>query len=151
MTYPRHPTNSHGLGTRTGHSSTRRLTKSGSSFDPLGSFNVWLTCVFRYFKDIVDSYDLAKHMKLRHAVKGAYWDEKAGQWEVHVEDLTNGTTFVDRAEVLINGSGLLKYDCLSNTRSTPSNHHAATGNGLISKDFTVSREIYATQPDITPI
>jgi cation diffusion facilitator CzcD-associated flavoprotein CzcO len=66
------------------------------------------TEIFQYLKDVVDSFDLAKHMKLQHMVTGAYWKEESGLWEVHITDLTNGTTFIDRGEVLINGTGLLK-------------------------------------------
>jgi cation diffusion facilitator CzcD-associated flavoprotein CzcO len=47
-------------------------------------------------------------MTLNHEVTGAYWDETKGVWEVHLKNLLNGTTFVDTAEVLINGTGLLK-------------------------------------------
>jgi hypothetical protein len=47
-------------------------------------------------------------MKLNHQITGAYWDENQGFWEVHVKDLISGTTFIDTAEIFINGSGLLK-------------------------------------------
>lgn len=47
-------------------------------------------------------------MTLSHEVTGAYWDEGKGVWEVHVKNLKDETTFVDTAEILINGSGLLK-------------------------------------------
>lgn len=66
------------------------------------------TEIWQYLKDVVNSFDLTKYMKFRHLVTGAYWVEQAGLWEVHIEDLHNGTTFIDRAEVLLNGSGLLK-------------------------------------------
>jgi len=56
----------------------------------------------------VDRFDLQKYMTLNHEVTGAYWDNEKGVWEVHVKNLLNGTTFVDTAEILINGSGLLK-------------------------------------------
>jgi cation diffusion facilitator CzcD-associated flavoprotein CzcO len=66
------------------------------------------TEIFQYLKDVVDSFDLAKHMKLQHLVTGAYWKEESGVWEVHVTDLTTGASFIDHGEVLINGTGLLK-------------------------------------------
>ena len=47
-------------------------------------------------------------MKLNHEVVGASWDEEKGVWEVTVTDLLSGRTFVDTAEILINGSGVLK-------------------------------------------
>lgn len=47
-------------------------------------------------------------MKLRHEIQRAEWDEGKGVWEVHVKDLASGETFVDTADVFINGSGVLK-------------------------------------------
>lgn len=41
---------------------------------------------------------------------GATWNGKTGQWEIEVEDLKTGKTFVDKAEVFINACGFLKYD-----------------------------------------
>lgn len=47
-------------------------------------------------------------MKLKHQVLGAEWDDERGVWDVTVKDLTTGNTFVDTAEILINGTGVLK-------------------------------------------
>lgn len=47
-------------------------------------------------------------MKLNHEIVGAEWNEKDGLWEVEVKDLLCGSTFIDKAEVLINGGGVLK-------------------------------------------
>ena len=47
-------------------------------------------------------------MSLKHLVTGAYWDDDSGLWEVHIEDMRSGAKFIDHADVLINGSGLLK-------------------------------------------
>lgn len=66
------------------------------------------TEIWQYFKDVVDRFGLQKYMTLNHEVIGAYWDAQKGVWEVHVKNLLNGTTFVDTAEILVNGSGLLK-------------------------------------------
>lgn len=49
-----------------------------------------------------------QYMKLGHQVTHASWDDDKGVWQVTVEDLKGGTTFVDTAEVLINNSGVLK-------------------------------------------
>jgi cation diffusion facilitator CzcD-associated flavoprotein CzcO len=49
-----------------------------------------------------------KYMKLRHQVHAATWDEKAAVWNVEIENLATGERFVDTAEVLINGTGVLK-------------------------------------------
>lgn len=56
----------------------------------------------------MDEYDLKKYMKLNHEVVGASWDDEKGVWEVSVRDVLSGRTFVDTAEILINGSGVLK-------------------------------------------
>ena len=64
--------------------------------------------IWQYLRDIVDRFDLQKNMKLNHEITGAYWDEGKGVWEVHVKNLISGATFIDTAEILINGSGLLK-------------------------------------------
>lgn len=47
-------------------------------------------------------------MKLEHTVTGAYWQPGEGVWEVHVRR-PDGTEFVDRCNVLVNGGGILKY------------------------------------------
>jgi cation diffusion facilitator CzcD-associated flavoprotein CzcO len=57
---------------------------------------------------VVDQHDLGRYMQLNHLVTGAYWDDDAGMWDVHITDLIGGTKFIDHAEILINGSGLLK-------------------------------------------
>lgn len=57
----------------------------------------------------MDEYGLEKYMKLNHQVLQAVWDEASGVWNVTVKNLLTGETFVDQAEVLVNGSGVLKY------------------------------------------
>jgi cation diffusion facilitator CzcD-associated flavoprotein CzcO len=59
-------------------------------------------------RDIVDRFGLRKYMKLKHEVVGAYWREEEAHWEVHVKDLLSNTTFIDYADIFVNGSGLLK-------------------------------------------
>jgi cation diffusion facilitator CzcD-associated flavoprotein CzcO len=49
-----------------------------------------------------------KFFRLRHQVVGAYWDDEKGLWDVHVKELTTGQTFIDSAEIFINGGGILK-------------------------------------------
>ncbi|KAI1613510.1 FAD/NAD-P-binding domain-containing protein [Exophiala viscosa] len=65
------------------------------------------TEIWQYLKDVVVRYDLDKYMKLNHLITGTYWDDETGLWKVHIEDLISGAKFIDHAEVLINGSGLL--------------------------------------------
>ncbi len=47
-------------------------------------------------------------MKLSHQVIGAEWDEEKALWQVKVKDLVANKVFVDQAEILINGGGVLK-------------------------------------------
>ncbi|KAK2762350.1 hypothetical protein FQN54_001360 [Arachnomyces sp. PD_36] len=63
--------------------------------------------IWDYLRDVTDRFDLRKHMKLSHEVVGATWDEEKGVWQVLVKDLVRGITFLDTAEVLINGMGVL--------------------------------------------
>lgn len=59
-------------------------------------------------RDVVDTHDLEKYMKLNHRVTSASWDEDKGVWNVSVTNLLTGQVFVDVAEILVNGSGVLK-------------------------------------------
>jgi cation diffusion facilitator CzcD-associated flavoprotein CzcO len=45
---------------------------------------------------------------LNHRVTGASWDQDTGIWNVEVSNLLTNETFVDQAEVIINGGGVLK-------------------------------------------
>jgi len=48
-----------------------------------------------------------KYMKLQHEIVGAYWNEADGLWEIKVKNLITGVEFIDKAEVFINGGGIL--------------------------------------------
>lgn len=65
--------------------------------------------IWRYFRDCVDRYGLAKSMKLNHRVEGAYWDAESGKWDVHVRDLVTDRVFVDQCDIFINGGGILNH------------------------------------------
>jgi cation diffusion facilitator CzcD-associated flavoprotein CzcO len=71
--------------------------------------------IWKYFKGVVDKHGLIKYVKLEHTVTGAYWQPEDGEWEVHVRQ-PDGTEFVDRCNVLVNGGGILKYVCLRPNR-----------------------------------
>ncbi|ETI20877.1 hypothetical protein G647_07220 [Cladophialophora carrionii CBS 160.54] len=62
--------------------------------------------IWQYFKDVVNKHGLMKYVKLEHAVVGAYWQPEEGEWEVRVRR-PDGTEFVDRCNVLVNGGGIL--------------------------------------------
>ena len=57
---------------------------------------------------MVDEYDLQKYMKLNHEVVNASWNDTDAVWEVSVKDLLSGNVFIETAEILVNGSGVLK-------------------------------------------
>ena len=59
-------------------------------------------------KDVAESHDLMRYMKLSHEVVGARWDEEAGKWHVAVKNTKTGEEFTDICDVLLNGSGVLK-------------------------------------------
>ncbi|KAK1761804.1 hypothetical protein QBC33DRAFT_582134 [Phialemonium atrogriseum] len=63
--------------------------------------------LFDYFKGRAKAYGVFDFVQLEHRVIGATWNGKAGQWEIEVEDLKTGKTFVDKAEVFINACGFL--------------------------------------------
>ena len=47
-------------------------------------------------------------MKLNHEIIGAEWDEDGGVWHVKVKNIQTNSVFVDQAQVIINGGGVLK-------------------------------------------
>ncbi|KAM0431515.1 hypothetical protein ACHAPT_005493 [Fusarium lateritium] len=62
--------------------------------------------IWEYFKDVATKFNLERHVKLSHRVQSAKWDEDLGVWELIV--LTpDGTTIIDRCEILVNGTGVL--------------------------------------------
>ncbi|KIW63896.1 hypothetical protein PV04_08864 [Phialophora macrospora] len=63
----------------------------------------------KYFQRFHDQHNLAPYIRLNSEVLSATWLEDAGEWEVQIK-LTNQdgtTTFTDRCNVLINGSGVV--------------------------------------------
>ncbi|KAH0844043.1 hypothetical protein FOPE_08936 [Fonsecaea pedrosoi] len=65
--------------------------------------------IWQYFADVVERFQLRKYMKLNHEIIDATWDEDLGVWNVQVKNLITNEVFVDQAEILINGGGVLKY------------------------------------------
>jgi cation diffusion facilitator CzcD-associated flavoprotein CzcO len=70
-------------------------------------FYSYATEIWQYLRDVVDEYNLEKYMKLKHEVIHALWNEEQGVWEVSVKNLSTGEVFIDTAEILVNGSGVL--------------------------------------------
>lgn len=64
--------------------------------------------IWKYFKDVAVKFDLEKYVKFQHKVNVAKWNEENGKWELLIVQ-PDGTEMSDECEILINGSGLLKY------------------------------------------
>lgn len=67
-----------------------------------GSPEIW-----QYFKDTAAKFKLERYVKLSHRVVSAKWLEEEGVWELSIL-APDGTTIVDRCEILVNGTGVLK-------------------------------------------
>ncbi|RVX75122.1 hypothetical protein B0A52_01399 [Exophiala mesophila] len=61
--------------------------------------------IHAYIKRIAKKWDLERDIHLNHKVVEAVWQEDLGQWKITVE--TEGRTFVDYADFLISGQGVL--------------------------------------------
>jgi cation diffusion facilitator CzcD-associated flavoprotein CzcO len=58
-------------------------------------------------KDTARKHDLEKHIKYKHMVQSATWDEENGVWNLVIEGPDG--IIEDQCEILVNGSGILKY------------------------------------------
>jgi hypothetical protein len=98
--------------------------------------------LFNYFKSCAIKYGAYEYVRLKHRVSKATWDSVKGQWQVKVEDLSTGQTKVDCAEVLVNATGFLKYAFSLYSRLYGIlTWILATGNGLISQSWNLSKAI----------
>jgi cation diffusion facilitator CzcD-associated flavoprotein CzcO len=50
-----------------------------------------------------------KYMNLNSKVVDARWVEEERQWQIQVQKTNSDTVFTDKADILINASGVLKY------------------------------------------
>jgi len=69
----------------------------------------WAVELFDFFKGRAKAYGVYDFVRLEHQVIGATWETNQGQWQVEVKNTATGEIFMDRAEVLINAGGFLKY------------------------------------------
>jgi cation diffusion facilitator CzcD-associated flavoprotein CzcO len=60
---------------------------------------------------VAKTHDLYQYIKLQHEVVSCNWDEGQSKWHVRIRK-NNGAEFTDTADMLINGSGILKYATL---------------------------------------
>ncbi|KIW22097.1 uncharacterized protein PV07_12513 [Cladophialophora immunda] len=65
------------------------------------------TEIRNYFTAEAKAYGVPEHVRFQHRVTEARWNEANGQYDLIVEDLSRGETLTDKAEVLINASGIL--------------------------------------------
>jgi hypothetical protein len=64
--------------------------------------------IWKYFKHVSTKYDLEKYVKFNTKVQSARWDEDAGMWRLIII-APDGSQYEDECEILVNGSGVLKY------------------------------------------
>lgn len=65
--------------------------------------------IWQYLKDVEQESGLVdKFIKLGHRVISAEWTDKIGKWRIKVEDLRDGRVFEDVADIMLNGTGVLK-------------------------------------------
>ncbi|KAG6850658.1 hypothetical protein H0H93_010386 [Arthromyces matolae] len=66
-----------------------------------------------YFETFATKYKLHKYVKLSHRVDSATWNDTTDSWDVQITDLARsesgdiGRNVIDRADILVNASGVL--------------------------------------------
>ncbi|EXJ67391.1 uncharacterized protein A1O5_09404 [Cladophialophora psammophila CBS 110553] len=60
-----------------------------------------------YLRTVARKYEVYKHVEFSHRFLSAEWFEDDAQWEVTVKRLDDGTTFKDRADILIKCTGFV--------------------------------------------
>ena len=61
-----------------------------------------------YLCGICEEENMAECIKTLHKVTAARWNESVGVWELRVQNLTTGEEFADRANFLVDGTGVMK-------------------------------------------
>jgi len=67
-----------------------------------------------YIKRTVKKYNLDGQVQLNSRVLETVWDQDLGKWKVKVE--VDGVIKEDEADILVNGSGFLKFVLLTSRR-----------------------------------
>lgn len=62
--------------------------------------------IHAYIKETAKRWDLDRDVHLNHRVVEAVWQDDVGQWKITVESA--GQTFLEYADFLISGQGVLK-------------------------------------------
>lgn len=63
--------------------------------------------IWEYIKRTTIKYNLDRDVQFNAGVKSAIWDERTKKWKVKVD--SKGSIIEDEADILVNGSGILKY------------------------------------------
>lgn len=63
--------------------------------------------IWEYIKRTTIKYNLDRDVQFNAGVKSAIWDERAKKWKLKVD--CKGSIIEDEADILVNGSGILKY------------------------------------------
>jgi cation diffusion facilitator CzcD-associated flavoprotein CzcO len=66
--------------------------------------------IWRHLKDTAKKHDLEKNIKYNHMVQSATWNEEDGVWDLEIKGPDG--IINDHCEILVNGSGILKYNTL---------------------------------------
>jgi cation diffusion facilitator CzcD-associated flavoprotein CzcO len=65
--------------------------------------------IWSYLKGIErENNFIHKYVKLRHVVTHAQWTDREAIWKLKIKDLATGSVFEDRADIFLNGGGVLK-------------------------------------------
>ena len=54
-------------------------------------------------------YDLERHIKYKSKLVEAVWDQREAKWNLKIDQAGYGE-FHDQCDVLVNASGILKYE-----------------------------------------
>lgn len=80
------------------------------SFEPKADFSsVYGSSaeIQKYLDDFVWKHGLSQYLRLSHSVEETTWNEKQGQWEVCIRDLTTGRIIRDHCHILVHATGYL--------------------------------------------
>jgi cation diffusion facilitator CzcD-associated flavoprotein CzcO len=58
-----------------------------------------------YWQGIARKYDVYKHLRLKHKIQGATWDEKNAKWTLSIENLTSDEISEESFDVVITAVG----------------------------------------------
>lgn len=63
--------------------------------------------ILHYMNHVADKYGARKNIQLGHEFKGAIWLREERKWEVRILRKSDNVVFVDKADVLVKGTGIL--------------------------------------------